>query len=237
MEPLSRQLEARAERLATASVEWMYQDPFWEARYGAERARRFGGEDARFHVRYLVQALAEQRPSVMEGYARWLRTLLVSRGMCTLHLDQNFAGLQAALATEGFGLDSPAHAYVQAARGALRYAEGPARALQEHAPELARHAAQALLPQVPAALHLRLEEELMLHLSYLADALALGTPEFFARHTGWYKGFWPLRELGGLPFEHLLAALQATLKAWPACTDEVLAVFVSAPSPSQEKSP
>src|ERR1044072_7291296 len=81
MEPLSRQLEARADQLARASVAWMYEDPFWAARYGAERARRFGGEDAQFHVRYLVQAVTEQRASVMEGYATWLRTLLAARGM------------------------------------------------------------------------------------------------------------------------------------------------------------
>ncbi|MFL5347732.1 MAG: hypothetical protein ACJ8AT_23335 [Hyalangium sp.] len=228
MEILARQLEERAARLASASVDWMYQDPFWEARYGAERARRFGGEDAQFHVRYLVQALTEQRPSVQEGYASWLRMVLVSRGMCTLHLDQNFAGLQAALATEGFGSDSPAQAYAQAAREALRYTTEPARTLQERAPELARHAAQALRSEVPAALHPRLEEELLLHLSYLADALNLERAALFARHLEWYQGFWPRRELGGLTLSRLEAALEAALEATLPGQDKVKAVFTSA---------
>jgi hypothetical protein len=234
MEPLSRQIEARASRLAPASVEWMYQDPFWEARYGAERARRFGGEDAQFHVRYLVQALTEQRPSVLEGYATWLRTLLVSRGMCTLHLDQNFAGLQEALAAEGFGADSPAQAYVQAARAALRYPHGPARGVQDQAQELAHRAAQTLRAEVPASLHPRLEQELLLHLSYLADALA-GQPELFARHVDWYKGFWPRRGLGELSFDRLLKALEAALSSSLAHPDEIKAVLAAARSP-QEKS-
>ena len=232
MQPLSQQIEARASRLAPASVEWMYQDPFWEARYGAERARRFGGEDAQFHVRYLVQALTEQRPSVLEGYATWLRTLLVSRGMCTLHLDQNFAGLQAALAAEGFGPDSPAHSYVQAARIALHYPGGPARALRELAPELAHRIAQELLSEVPSSLHPRLEEEVLLHLSYLEDAVGHGNPELFSRHLEWYRGFWPRRELGALTFTRFLAALETTLAASTAAP-EVKALFATARTPKE----
>jgi hypothetical protein len=234
METLSRQLEARADRLATASVEWMYEDPFWEARYGAERARRFGGEDARFHVRYLMQALAEERPSVMEGYAAWLRKLLVSRGMCTLHLDQNFAGLQAALAVEGFGPGSPAQAYVQAARAVLHYPPGPARTLQDKACELARAAAQELRAEVPAPFLPRLEEELLLHLSYLADALGTGQPELFARHVDWYQGFWPLREFGELSFSRALSALEVALSASLTAQDELKAVFAAARTPKEK---
>jgi hypothetical protein len=228
MEALSRQLEARADRLATASVEWMYEDPFWEARYGAERVRRFGSEDAHFHVRYLVQALAEHRPSVLEGYAVWLRALLTARGMCTLHLDQNFAGLQAALAAEGFGPDCPAQAYVQAARAALHYPEGPARTVQELAPELAHRAVEALGTEVPPSLHARLEEELILHLSYLADAVGTRRPELFVRHVQWYADFWSRRELGELPFPRLLSALGASLASSLSDHDEVKAVFAAA---------
>jgi hypothetical protein len=234
METLSRQLEARADRLAAASVEWMYQDPFWEARYGAERARRFGGEDAQFHVRYLMQALAEERPSVMEGYAVWLRKLLVSRGMCTLHLDQNFAGLQAALAVEGFGPGSPAQAYVQAARTVLHYPPGPARTLQDKASQLAHAAAQHLRTEVPAAILPRLEEELLIHLSYLADAIGTAQPELFPRHVEWYQGFWPLREFGELPFPRLLSALEAAVSSGLTEHDEVKAAFAAARIPKEK---
>jgi hypothetical protein len=214
----------------------MYQDPFWEARYGPERMRRFGSEDAHFHVRYLVQALAEQRPSVLEGYAVWLRTLLVTRGMCTLHLDQNFAGLQTALAAEGFGPDSPAQNYVQAARAALRYPEGPARAVQELAPHIARRAVEELKAEVPASLHARLEEELLLHLSYLSDAMGTGRSELFANHVRWYSGFWPRRELGDLTFPRLLSALKTALAQRLTDHDEVKAVFAAASPPKKDAS-
>ncbi|MCP3136761.1 hypothetical protein [Pyxidicoccus xibeiensis] len=211
MEPLSRTVEGRANRLASASVEALYKDPFWEARYGLERSRRFGDEDALFHVRYLVQALDERKPSVMEGYARWLRTLLVSRGMCTRHLDDHFAGLASALAAEGWGPGTEPHDYVAAARHALRYTEGPAHALEQDAPELARAAASRLTLYIIPEDRPRLEDELRLHLSYLADALASGRPELMGDHVRWYVGFWPRRGFGLLAFPSVLGMLKAVL--------------------------
>lgn len=211
MEALSRQVEARAERLARESVEGMYADPFWTARYGEERARRFGGEDAHFHVKYLVQALELDRPSVMAEYARWLRTLLVSHGMCTHHLDENFAGLARALVAEGFEPGSPPALCVRAAREALRYPEGPARQLQDATDALARRAAESLRGTASGTPDAALEAELRLQLSYLADALAAGRPELFAEHCRWYAGFWPRRGFEGLDYARVLGALEAVL--------------------------
>jgi len=211
METPSRLVEARADTLARASVEAMYQDPFWEARYGAERARRFGDEDARFHVRYLVQSLDEHRPSVMEGYARWLRTLLVSRGMCTLHLDQNFVGLASALEADGWGPDSEPQVHVRAARKALLYPDGPARRLQDTAQALARATTARLALYLTPEDKPRLEEEMCLQLSYLADALAEQKPELMADHVRWYVGFWPRRGFGLLAFPSVLGMLKASL--------------------------
>ncbi|MFY2558896.1 hypothetical protein ACN469_14805 [Corallococcus terminator] len=213
METPSRLVEARADALAQASVEAMYQDPFWEARYGAERTRRFGDEDARFHVRYLVQSLNEHRPSVMEGYARWLRTLLVSRGMSTLHLDLNFAGLASALEAEGWGPGTEPYEHVRAAREALRYPEGPSRALQDDASELSRAVTSRLALYLTAEDRPRLEDELRLQLSYLADALDAGKPELMADHVRWYVGFWPRRGFGLLAFPAVLGMLKALLAA------------------------
>ncbi|MBZ4395250.1 hypothetical protein OWM54_19855 [Myxococcus sp. MISCRS1] len=211
MEKPSRQLAARADAIAQASVEPMYQDPFWEARYGPERARRFGDEDARFHVRYLVQSLDEQRPSVMEGYARWLRTLLVSRGMSTFHLDANFAGLASALEAEGWGPGTEPYEHVRAAREALRYPEGPSRTLQDDAAELSRAATARLALYLTQEDRPRLEEELRLQLSYLADALDADKPELMADHVRWYVGFWPRRGFGLLAFPTVLGMLKAVL--------------------------
>ncbi|MDC0712143.1 hypothetical protein POL68_26995 [Stigmatella sp. ncwal1] len=230
---LHRRIAAQAAQLASSSVEWMYEDPFWRARYGDERARRFGNEDALFHVRYLVLALQERRPSVMEGYAAWLRPLLVGRGMCTRHLDQHFAGLQAALAAAGLGLDSLAQIYVQAGRRALLYPEGPARALQDATPALAQQTLRLLASDVPPEIHSRLEEEGLLQLSYLADSVGTGRPELFPQHARWYRDFWPQRALDSLSFQRFIEALDSVLAEGfvpPASTDldTVRAVLASA---------
>lgn len=211
MPTVSREVEARATSLASASVQPMYADPFWDARYGPQRARRFGDEDAVHHVRYLVQALDAAHPALLETYARWLRTLLVTRGMCSLHLDQNLEGLAHALQAEGFGPDSLPFTYVQAARGALRYTEGPAHLLEADAPALIAAVIPALERTLPPGNPLRLEQEARLHLSYLSDALALDRADLWDAHVQWYAGFWSRRGLAPLTFPHLLEALRAGL--------------------------
>ncbi len=211
MDSVSKSVEARAERLATASQEALHQDPFWAARYGQERAPRVNDEDARDHVRYLVRALDERLPSVMEGYARWLRALRMSRGLCSRHLDRHFAGLAAALEAEGWGPGTEPHDYVGAARRALRYLDGPAHLLEEDAPELARAATSRLTLYIIPEDQPRLEEELQLQLSYLADALAAGKPELMGDHVRWYVGFWPRRGFGLLAFPSVLGMLKSVL--------------------------
>ncbi len=212
MPNVSLQVEARTASIASASVQALYADPFWAARYGAQRARRFGDEDAVFHVRYLVQALDASRPAILEDYARWLRTLLVTRGMCSLHLEQHFEGLLRALDAEGFGPDSLPHAYVQAARQALRHVEGPAHALEADAAGLISAVVRRTEAPLPPGSRPRLEQEVRLQLSYLADALALGREDLWHAHRQWYAGFWPQRGLSPLTFSHLLDALKAALE-------------------------
>ncbi|WP_242543667.1 hypothetical protein [Corallococcus sp. NCSPR001] len=189
----------------------MYEDPFWAARYGIQRARRFGDEDAVFHVRYLVQALDAARPAILEDYARWLRTLLVTRGMCSLHLDQHFQGLGRALQAEGFGPGSLPFTYVESARQALHYNEGPAHVLEADAPGLISAVVRRLEHPLPAGSRPRLEQEVRLQLSYLSDALALGRDDLWHAHLQWYAGFWPQRGLSPLTLVQTLDALKATL--------------------------
>lgn len=214
MHALARQVEARTERLAAASVEGLYADPFWFARYGEERARRFGGEDAVFHVRYLVQALDAEDAGILERYAKWLQGLLVPRGMCSLHIDAHFAGLHAALVHEGLAQPPLALDYVRAARTALLWPEGPAHAVHEALPALVAHGVRALsppeAPSSPADARLGLEDELRLQLSYLMDAMGAQRPALFLTHVRWYAGFWPRRGLG-CGYRELLECLEVAL--------------------------
>jgi hypothetical protein len=212
MQSLIRQVETRTQRLAELSVRDMYDDPFWFARYGEERARRFGGEDAVFHVRYLVQALEAQDVGVMERYARWLQGLLVARGMSSRHLAQHFHGLHEALVREGLGEPPEALRYVRAAEAALDWPEGPARELREAAPSLVAHALRALAQRgtLTPGQETRLAEELHLQLSYLMDALGSKRPGLFVEHVRWYSDFWPQRGQS-CDYPLLLEALEAAL--------------------------
>ncbi|MHA7634742.1 hypothetical protein [Corallococcus sp. M7] len=211
MSHVSLQVEARTAPLASASVQALYDDPFWAARYGPQRARRFGDEDAVFHVRYLVQALDASRPAILEDYARWLRTLLVTRGMCSLHLDQHFEGLSRALQAEGFGPGSQPHTYVQSARHALLYKEGPAHAVESDAAAIISAVVRRTEGPLPSGSRPRLEQEVRLQLSYLSDALALDRADLWDAHLQWYVGFWPQRGLSPLTLLQTLDALKATL--------------------------
>ncbi|AFE07759.1 hypothetical protein COCOR_07812 [Corallococcus coralloides DSM 2259] len=215
MSHVSLQVEARTAPIASASVQALYEDPFWAARYGIQRARRFGDEDAVFHVRYLVQALDASRPAILEDYARWLRTLLVTRGMCSLHLDQHFDGLARALQAEGFGPGSLPHTYVQSARQALHYQEGPAHAVESDAAAIISAVVRRTEGPLPTGSRPRLEQEVRLQLSYLSDALALERADLWDAHLQWYAGFWPQRGLCPLTLLQTLDALKAALVDGP----------------------
>jgi hypothetical protein len=175
----------------------MYEDPFWEARFG-DRGRRFSQEDGQYHVTYLVEALTAGDPGVLVRYIQWLNTVLVTRGMCSRHLMDHVQCLADAIEAEGIPDPEPALSMLRAARDALLYAEGPGRAVQEAAAALAAEAAAALVASHPEwrepaenpiakRLGLReyLEREAEILLSYIADAVHLGDASLFARHARW----------------------------------------------------
>ena len=99
-EALRAALIERAAALSQSVLDRMYENPFWMERYG-ERGRRFANEDSLHHVSYLVAALASGDAAVFERYAQWLRSVLVSRGMCSEHLGENFRLLASAIADCG----------------------------------------------------------------------------------------------------------------------------------------
>jgi hypothetical protein len=216
---LARLIEERTSRLAAESVEALYADPFWFARYGEARARRFGSEDAVFHVRYLVQALDTNDAGVMERYARWLQGLLVPRGMCSRHIEQHFQGLHAALVREDLIEPPLALEAVRAAVQALHWPEGPAHLVLLALPRLVPAAVSALTsPGDSAREQTALEEEVRLQFSYLADALGAHRPALFVDHVRWYSGFWAQRGLR-CDYRTLLRALETALLQEPSLAE------------------
>jgi hypothetical protein len=169
---LADRLMAVADELTSQVLEEMYRDPFWHARFGQPRATKHGRQDGHHHLAYLAEALRAGDAGVMERYARWLQQVLTTRGMCTQHLAENFDRLDRAIAERGVPDAGRAGALLAAATAALRYEDGPARALQDRADAIAGgDAALATL------------------VSYLADAIALARPTLFAGHLTWYEGF------------------------------------------------
>lgn len=98
-------------------------------RYG-ERGRRFADQDSLHHLRYLDQALAAGAPRIFEKYALWLRSVLVSRGMCSAHLADNFRLLAAAIRDDSISDAGPAILVLEAGAEVLRYEHGDAGRLQ-----------------------------------------------------------------------------------------------------------
>jgi hypothetical protein len=214
--PLGAYLQRRAEALATRAIDEMYRNTFWQERFG-ERGRRFAEQDGRSHVTYLVAALDADEPTVFTNYARWLQAVLTSRGMCTRHLDENFGRLAAALAEEREVDTAAARTILAAGRAALEYAAEPARGVQQAAPAVAAAAARALYDrraewQARAGAHgrARCEDDLLYHLSYVADALALGRSEIFSGYVSFMAGFLERRRV---PCAQLVESLEALAEA------------------------
>jgi hypothetical protein len=237
MTALADALAAHATTLVERAFAALYANPFWDARYG-ERGRRYTAEDSHYHVQYLVEALRGGSPETLVAYARWLQPLLTTRGMCSRHLAENFAYLAEAIRAEGLDPADEAQAYLDAAEGALRYDAGPARALQDAAPALAAAAAARLAVAPPPAAHPattssaaspagaatirpRLEDDLLDHIAYLADALTLDRPDLFANHVQWTASYLQARGVPTAALAARLDALDAALAALPPDTAAV----------------
>ncbi len=208
---LAQALRARAGELTDAVLKRMYENRFWHARFG-ERADVHGQKDGHFHLDYLAQALRAGDEGVMVHYAQWLRTLLVSRGMCTRHLQENLMLLGEEVARLGLPGGARAVAVLNAAAAGLRHEAGPAAALQAAAGSLSQRAVGRIASAQPALYGGRedwrrvCEDDARYHFEYAADALASSRPELFAEYLRFIRGF-----LGGVgvPGAHLDLMLDA----------------------------
>lgn len=169
---LRASLTAHARELSQRVLDRMYENPFWQERYGA-RGRQFADEDSLFHLKYLDQALAADDAAVFEKYARWLRGILVSRGMCSEHLAENFRLLSDEIDTLGLPAASAATAILDRGARSLTYTDGPAGLLESR-----RHVLLAAVEQSPAAAAMR-EDDRRYLVSYFLDAAATQNPQLF----------------------------------------------------------
>ncbi|HTV24103.1 MAG TPA: hypothetical protein VMG12_35670 [Polyangiaceae bacterium] len=230
---LAERIQAKAPELGQRAIAEMYQNPFWQERFGAY-GREMSDKDSQFHVSYVVQALVASEPAVLTNYARWLQTLLVSRGMCSRHIDENFERLSSAIGHE-IAEPGPALELLAAAREALVYASGPARELMLTAETLAERVVDALWTRVPTwfsaastypslatfeSIHqverARFKSDALEYISYLADALHAERPELFVEHAVWMHDFTVRRHGPGARVEETLHTLADCLPPAPA---------------------
>ncbi|HVH43320.1 MAG TPA: hypothetical protein VM925_13285 [Labilithrix sp.] len=214
---LAERIRGKKGPLAVGVVDEMYANPFWMERF-ANRGRKFAEEDLGYHVDYLVQALVARDPGVLERYARWLQSVLTTRGMCSVHLADSFTRLGRAVA-ESIPDSAAASGCIEAAVAALRYPDGPARELQDASGRLAEIAVRLFAASRPddVARWGARGRELCLedagyHLAYLADALALDRPAVFVGYVTWIDGFLRRRNVGGEHLRTMLSIVAGTIE-------------------------
>lgn len=202
---LEARLRAAAAELNVLAVEEEYRDPFWWDRYG-ERGRRFAVEDGMHHFNYVAEAVAAASPALIVKYARWLRSVLVARGMCSEHLAEGLR-IRARLVAARWSDAGPAVAVFAAAEAALQHSEGRAAAL-------ARVDARGPATAVASGCGVSAEavrHDLRVLLSYLGDALAAADPEIWLAQVEWRVGFDRRRGRPAAYLAMLLAALAPVL--------------------------
>jgi hypothetical protein len=165
---LRQELASRAVILSQRVLDHMYENPFWMERYG-ERGRRFANEDSLHHINYLDQALAAGDAAVFTRYAQWLRTVLVSRGMCSEHLAENFRLLAEAIAADSLPDAERAGEILLAGQRSLAYDQGDAAVLEAEKTRLIDAVREAEDPSAPMR-----EDDRRYLVSYLIDAAATG---------------------------------------------------------------
>jgi len=219
---LADQLANRAGALAERTVSELYRNPFWIERFG-ERGRRFALEDGRHHVDYLADALRWRSGAIMTQYAAWLQSVLVTRGMCSRHLDEHFIALAAAIRDEFGHAAHDAVTLLDFARGGLRYEEPAARAVQEAAATLADamsrerskyEAASSSDDADPSRAPSPDDPEYIV--SYLGDAVAARNPSILTDYLAWLAGY-AMRH--GHPPERLIASIDALRHALDGAAD------------------
>lgn len=169
---LAARLLTEAASIGRASIALCYTDGFWMARFG-DRGRKFADEDGLRHAQYLAEAIESGTSEPFVIYARWLRSVLTTRGMCTLHIHDNFVRLGMVLRNFDRPLFDAAMPHLDAGVRAL-VPEGPAGALHQAAVSSHRDGGDDAFVDDPAFL-----------LSYVSDAVAAGTSEHFLAHLRW----------------------------------------------------
>ena len=135
---LAAKLRSLRTPIAIAATErFLAAHPDWLVRYG-DRARRFGIEDAGFHIEFLAAAIEAGHDSLFAEYVRWTAGVLAARGIAPVFLAENLEQVGSLLAVEL--TDSEREPTARALRAGLAACEEPGAAAETRPPdELSPH--------------------------------------------------------------------------------------------------
>ena len=131
-------------------------------------------------------------------------------------------------AKESFPRGGVALEYLALAEAALEYTAGPPQELQRASGRLARRSAALIYERHPEweqkwgpSGREKCVDDGLYHLSFLADALALGRPESFASYCAWMADFLERRGMSRGHLEEMIAAISDGLGADEAVSGEL----------------
>lgn len=184
-------LEAIRPQLVDAVLVDMYKNPFWNERFG-ERGIVRAREDVHYNLDFLIAAILMDHPGSLVDYYNWLQSVLVNRGMCTLHLRQTLdtteRHLVRLLPAE---IWAKIESIVDAQAQGLAYQHPACRALAAVEAAVAEAATRRMPVSHegdPRKFQSCLQDNLF-HLSYLQDAVSNDNPAIFEKYLAWIGQF------------------------------------------------
>lgn len=211
--------KAESEVVAAMMAEF-YQNPFWEARFG-EKGRKHTQKDSNYNLRHLITAIAVDYPPSLSEHYRWLRGLLVYRGMCTRHVRETIDLIGRELSARMPDLWPDIALFHDASYAGLAYEHPLCQALEERESEITRAVTHRLLHPAPfqptggdseqvRQIYLR---ETGYHLSYLIDAVQFGpqAPHLFMAYVTFMGNHLPTIGISKESFHQTLRIMGAEI--------------------------
>jgi hypothetical protein len=169
--------------------------PIFEDRFGPH-GRRFVDQASDYQLDQVIAAVRLGNADTLGHQFRWLRGVLVNRGVCTYHLRVNMVRYATELQALLPGLWPILAPYCAACTAGLDYANLASRCLAEHEPGLAQVVSRRV--QAESAMWAEhygeradamcLEDQHIL-ISYLNDAVGLEKPESLVGYLDWVKDY------------------------------------------------
>lgn len=188
-------IEQAREMIVERLVDEMYKNPFWEERYG-KLGKAHARQDVNYHLDNLTVAIRVEMLSSPVNYYRYLRNILVHRGISTYHIRQTLdllcSLLKGTLPDEWPEIEP----YLKAGYEGLACEHPACLKLSNQREEIAQAVVQRLsappeeISTKTGWLQARFQE-ILLHLSYLQDAVDKDSPEIFENHARWSSDYYP----------------------------------------------